>query len=182
MHLTGLCLLCSTIVRPKGVNSLKKTSIAISAVSLTVSLFMWAQLTGFEYGFFYGVFHDPPQIGFAAHGPNYYQSLNIWYFSIAICLTFVVTAKVFRHSITSGVLCILVLAFVTISTWNMTEYKQTVLAVRGNSFFWFDAYPWLNSSIYSDWFCIFAFGVLLVLEIWMIRSVRMSSEPTEIGL
>jgi hypothetical protein len=166
-----------------GGNRLRTASLAIVAVSLAVSMFMWAHLSGFEYGFFYGVFRNPPSDGFAAHGPNYYQSLNAWYFSISLCLSFVMTAKFFRHTIVSGVLCILLLAFITVSTGEMIEYKNLVIAgLPGYSSLWFDPYPWLNSSIYFDGFCIFAFVVLLVIEIWMMRSVRVSSESTAIEL
>lgn len=148
----------------------KVASIIIAAVSLVVSIFMWAQLSGFEYGFFYGVFQNPPNNGFSADGPNYYQSLNIWYFWVSLCLSVVIIAKFFRHAIIGGVICIPLLAFSTVSIWNMTEFKKLVIEVRGDSFTWFDPYPWLNSSLYSDWFCLFALIILLVFEILMMRS------------
>jgi hypothetical protein len=159
------------------VGRLKVASIAIAAVSLVVSIFMWAQLSGIEYGFFYGVFQDPPNSGFAAHGPNYYQSLNIWYFWISLCLSIVIIAKFFRHTIIGGVISILLLAFSAISTWNMTEYKQLVIEVRGDSFALYNPYPWLNSSIYFDWLLLFAFIVLLVIEISTMRAEKTQSVP-----
>ena len=158
------------------VDRLKKTSIAISAVLLAVSIFMWAQLSGFEYGFFYGVFQNPPSRGFAEHGaPNYYQSLNGWYLSICVCLSFVLITKFFRYRVASGVISILLLAFITISAWNMIDYKTYILP-SSHSYLWSDRDWWLTSSIYIDWFCIFAFVVLLVIEIWMVRLAKVRSE------
>ena len=151
-------------------NRLKVVSIAIAAVSLAAALFLWAQLSGFEYGFFYGVFADPPNNGFAAHGPNYYQSLNIWYFWVSLCLSVVLIVKFFKHTIIGGVFSILLLAFSAISIWNLTEFKKMVIDVRGDSFAWYNPYPWLERSLYFDWFCLSSLIVLLVIEISMMRS------------
>ena len=153
------------------IGTLKRISIIAALVSIAVSVFMWAQLSGIEYGFFYGVFQEPPTYGFAAHGPNYYQSLNIWYLTISICLGFVLITQFFKPTVAGSFLRILILAFGAISTWNMIEFKKFVLGIREDSFVWFDPYPWLGSSIFSDWFCISAFFLLLVVQIWIGRLI-----------
>ena len=128
---------------------------------------MWANVSGNEYGLFYGVFSDPPFTGMVAHGPNYYQSINTWYFWISICLVGCLTTKFLRESIILRGTCVLLLLFVLISTWEMLQYKRHVSDIARGSFY--HSYPWLESSIYWDWSLLFATVVLLVIEVWALR-------------
>jgi hypothetical protein len=158
------------------VNRLKKTSIAISAVSLAVSIFMWAQLSGIEYGFFYGVFREPPSrgISFSGGGWNHFQSLNVWYFWIALVLCGNLVMKLFRQSAVGNGICIVLLTFLIIWLWDMNTYKSHLAAFPVG--FYSTPYPWLKASIYSDWFCLFAIVTLLIIEVSMMRMGRSSSD------
>ena len=159
----------STILGVSSRLNLIFTAIAISLLS--VSIFFWAQLSGLERGFFYGVFEDPPNQGFAADGPNYYQSLNVFYFWMSVCVGICLSASFVKNKFIR-VVCILLLAFVTISTWNNLEYKNAVVALRSGFYF---PYPWLKTSIYFDWYCLLAAAALLFIEVWAMRSAMSSS-------
>lgn len=131
-------------------------------VCLAVCLMDWFQVSGRRYGMFYGVIVDPPPSGFAVHGPNYYQSINTWYFIISICTIVFFAARLLGSAVASVGARILTLCVAVISFVNMLSYKYDVMTVKL-------PYEWLEISIYLDWWCLITMAIVMCLE--MIRLI-----------
>ena len=138
-------------------------SIILTIVAVALCLIDWFQVSGYKYGYFYGVFKDPPMNGFSADGPNYYQSINTWYFVISLCLLVFLSGKIARWAVASNIICIVALCVSIFPFWNMLDFKTDVLSR-------FNSYNWLSISIYLDWFCLVAIITLLFFEILLMIS------------
>ncbi len=53
----------------------KIISITLALVSLVTCLFIWGQVSGFEKGYLYGVFQNPPQTGWSGVGERNFFSV-----------------------------------------------------------------------------------------------------------
>lgn len=133
-------------------------TVGLATICLAVCLTYWFRVSGSRYGMFYGVFVNPPPSGFAVHGPNYYQSINSWYFVISLCLLVFVVGKLLGRSLPAVAarifaLCVAVFPFV-----NMLMYKYDVMTVELN-------YEWLKTSTYLDWACMIVMVSIMCIEI-----------------
>jgi hypothetical protein len=109
---------------------LNAITVGLAIVCFAVSLTDWFHVSGRKYGMFYGVFVNPPPSGFSGDGPDYYQSINGWYFVISICLIVFLAGKLFGRSLPAAaarifVLCVSVFPFV-----NMLKWKYLVMPVE----------------------------------------------------
>lgn len=95
---------------------------AIAVLTASLCTFSWAVVSGVEYGFFYGVFHNPPSDGFAAHGPNYYQEHNVWYFKIVLSTLGFTVAKIFSDKV--GTLVSIALVVNLVLFWNILSLSN----------------------------------------------------------
>jgi hypothetical protein len=131
--------------------------IAVSVIALCT--FSWAVVSGTEYGFFYGVFTNPPTNGFAAHGPNYYQEHNLWYFKIIVFMMIFVAVKIVSARIGALISVLLVINLVLL--WNMILFKNEILSLEVCCGY----YPWLRTSVTYDGIAITGTFVLIVFEL-----------------
>ena len=144
----------------------------LAVVCVCVSLLSWTLVSGLKYGPFYGVFSDPPSSGFAVHGPNYYQSMNIWYLVITLCFAaYVVLAT--REGIDGFILRIAVLCIAVYPFFNMLSFKYDVIVNSG-----LRDYTWLQNSIYTDVFCLVSIVSIMTIEIFhVLRPSRQTKGP-----
>lgn len=133
-------------------------TMGLAVVSLVVCLTDWFHVSGSEYGMFYGVFVDPPSSGFSGDGPNYYQSINSWYFYISICLVLYLAGKFLGQSLPAVVARIFALCVAVFPFMNMLQWKYLVMTVELD-------YEWLETSIYLDWGCLIALVTIMFIEI-----------------
>lgn len=153
-------------------------SISLALISLFVCLFLWGQLSGFEKGYFYGMFKDVSQTKFSGIGEtNYFHAMNFWYLIIAIGFCGYIAGKYLKPLFISSIVCILSLSVVIYPFWDMLHYKNEVLTIsshyRDNS--------WLNISIYFDWFLLLATVILLFFQfIIMINNSKTGIKAIEI--
>jgi len=150
----------------------KWLTVSLATTSIALSFLNWTLLTGREYGHFYGVFSDPPTYGFAAHGPNYYQSINIWYIKIILCFVAYLSMRYLGSTIHGLVIRVLALCVAVYPFFNMLFFKYGVLDIT-------DRYAWLRNSVYLDWFCLTAIGFIIGFEI--ISVMRASNELTHLN-
>jgi hypothetical protein len=146
----------------------------LATAVIVLSILSWTLLSGPERGFLYGVFIDPPNSGFAAHGPNYFQSVNIWYFMITAF--FVGYCSFISWERIDGL--ILRMVALVISTYpliNMLLFKYDVIVNSGVA----NNYKWLQNSVYTDIFSLIMIVVLIALE--MKRFLR-SEERSQLFL
>ncbi len=142
-------------------------TILLAILVIGFSIFSWTVVSGSEYGFFYGVFQDPPNNGFSAHGPNYYQEHNIWYFAIIALTSVFAVIRIFIPKPERHVGAIFLIP-VLIMFWNMTSYKLLVLGLS----ICCDPYPWLRFATYTDallGLIIFTIFILEIVSVLMIR-------------
>lgn len=133
--------------------------IGLTSICLIICLIDWFQVSGSEYGIFYGVFADPQDFsGFAVGGPNYYQSINIWYFTIIICLIIYMVGVLLGRSLPAVIARGLALCIATFPFFNMLMYK---LAVSDSS----TRKDWLEPSIYLDFVCLILIATIIGTEI-----------------
>jgi hypothetical protein len=133
----------------------------------------WSTLSGPEYGYFYGVLSDPPSNGFAAHGPNHFQSINIWYIVIIICFAVYAVGDMFGPRGGGLVLRLLALSVAGFQYYSMLDYKF-YLRDRWNR------YDFLENSVYVDIACATALIVLLGIDIF--AAIRSAGSITKIPL
>lgn len=132
-------------------------TLGLAIVCFAVCLTDWFQVSGGRYGMFYGVFVDPPPSGFSADGPNYFQSVNSWYFFISICLLLFLAGKLFGRSFPAVIVRIFTLCVAVFPFLNMLTYKYDVMTVELH-------YEWLEISIYLDWACLIAMTGIMFIE------------------
>lgn len=152
-------ILSEVWVRRSGVG----LTMLIATVCIVLCFLNWTWLSGLEYGYFYGVFSDPPTYGLAAHGPNYFQSMNIWYLVIILCFLVYLAAS-FRQATDGFVIRIAALCVAIYPYFNMLSFKYDVIVNSGRR-----DYSWLQNSIYVDVFCLVAIVVLMCIEIFRLR-------------
>ncbi len=105
-------------------------SISLALISLLVCLFLWGQLSGFEKGYFYGMFKDVPQTRFSGVGEtNYFHAMNFWYLIIAVGFCAYVIGSYLKPLFISSIVCILLLSVVIYPFWDMLHYKNEVLTI-----------------------------------------------------
>jgi hypothetical protein len=157
----------------------KIISITLALVSLFTCLFIWGELSGFEKGYFYGFIQNPPHIeGISGNdGTNFYQIINITYFIISIGFCAYVTGKFLKSSVISNIVCMASLSIVTYPLFNILLYKNDFLPVKGPGSHVF----WRNISIYFDCFFLFATVILLLIEIILINTRKLSTETLKIS-
>lgn len=131
----------------------------IGAACVGLSVLNWTLLSGLDYGPFYGVFMDPPSTGFSADGPNYYQSLNLWYLMITLCFAAYIAFSR-RSEIDGFILRVAALCLAIYPFFNMLSFKYDVIVNSGRL-----DYRWLQNSIYVDVFCLASIVVLMTIEI-----------------
>jgi hypothetical protein len=151
-------------------------TILIATLCIALCLLNWTWLSGLEYGYFYGVFSDPPMNGFAVHGPNYYQSMNIWYLTITVCFTACVVFAV-RRELDGFILRMAALCIAIYPYFKLLDFKYDVLVNSGRR-----DYSWLQNSLYIDGFCVLSVFILLCVEIMRIRSARIRTDVLNDGL
>jgi Fe2+ transport system protein B len=120
---------------------------------------------------FYGVFADPPNFsGLAIGGPNYYQSINIWYFTIEICLVVYMVGMLLGRALPAVLVRILALCVSTFPFINMLMYK---FPVRDSS----SRKEWLETSIYLDCICLVFVAAIVGIEFIMYTSRKNDGIP-----
>ncbi len=134
----------------KNNNLVKVASIILASVSICICLFIWGKVSGFEYGYFYGVFQNPPSTFFNASGPNFFQEINKWYFIITVGFCIYIIGKLLKSLAVSSIICILSLSVGFYPYWDMLSYKKEILAMETK----FPYDYWLNKSVYFDWFLL----------------------------
>lgn len=147
--------------------------LALAVTCIGLCFLNWSRLSGLEYGYFYGVFSDPPTNGFAAHGPNHFQSINIWYVIIIVCLSLYVVGHYLRSLRGASVIKLLALCVTVFPYYNMLDYK---FYLRDR----WSRYDWLESSFYIDIGCSLVLLGLLAIEILI--AIRSAGSITEIPL
>ena len=144
----------------------------MSASVIALSTFSWAVVSGTEYGFFYGVFTNPPTNGFAAHGPDYYQEHNLWYFKIVLFMMIFVAVKIVSARTGARISILLVINLVLL--WNMILFKNEILGLEVCCAY----YPWLRTSVTYDSIAIISTLVLIVFE--LINYLRIRGSNTSV--
>ena len=154
-------------------------SISLALISLLVCLFLWGQLSGFEKGYFYGMFKDVPQTRFSGVGEtNYFHAMNFWYLIIAVGFFVYVIGSYLKPLFISSIVCILSLSIVIYPFWDMLEYKNEVLTISSH----YRNDSWLNISIYFDWFLLLAAIILMFIQFTrMINNSRTEIKAINIG-
>lgn len=147
----------------------------LALASLAVCVLNWSELSGLEYGYFYGVFANPPSSGFSGDSPNYFQSINIWYFVIVICLLIYLIAKLLKPPVVSLILCISALSVSVFPLWNMLGFKYEVLEMHS------PYYPWLSNSIQLDVLCAAAISITIFIEVILFISRTPAPSRLELG-
>ncbi len=131
-------------------------AVGLAIVCLVICLTTWFQVSGYSYGMFYGVFSDSPASGFAIHAPDYYQSINSWYFFISVCLAVFLLGKLLGRSLLAVIVRVLAICISTFPFFNMLIYKFAVLSSRKE---------WLETSIYMDCVCLILIASIVGIEI-----------------
>ena len=134
-------------------------SIFPSSFLLVLCVISWSLVSGLDRGFFYGVFAEP-SYPFGAHGPNYYQEHNLWYFKISLLiLTFIAVKSV--NSRAGSVAGIALFCINLVFYWNMVSFKlislQSEVCCQNK--------PWLQTAIYIDIFAAVVIIVILCMEV-----------------
>lgn len=135
-------------------------SVSLALISLGICLFFWGQLSGFEKGYFYGMFQEIPQTGFSGGGTNYFHAINFWYLIIAVGFCVYVIGKYLKPLFISSIVCVLSLGIVIYPFWDMFQYKNEVLNISSH----YRNDSWLNISIYFDWFLLIATVILMLIQ------------------
>lgn len=145
-------------------------------ILLGLCLLVWGKVSGFEKGFFYGVFQDPPSfsspsgLSFSGGGPDFFQTINCWYFLIAACLSIYIIATFLKPMIVSCVICLLSLTIAAYPFWDSFNLKYGIIAMKAN----FPYDYWLKISVYFDWFCLI--GIMILMLIQFISLISNKSE------
>ena len=147
-------------------------AVFIAAACMFLCFLNWTLLSGLEYGYFYGVFRDPPTSGLVAHGPNYYQSMNVWYLVITLSFLVYVAAR-FRQTLYGFVMRVAALCVAIYPFFNMLYYKYDVMVISQKR-----DVSRLQNSIYVDVFCLVSIVVLVGFEIMQLGK---TTEKTGIG-
>jgi hypothetical protein len=148
--------------------------VPITTACLLLSFLNWTWLSGTEYGYFYGVFSNPPTSGFAVDGPNYYQSMNVWYLLITSSFLVAIAAG-FSRTIGGFVLRIATLSAATYPFINILYFKYDVIVNSGRH-----DYTWLQNSTYFDIFCLTAIVVLMYIEIMRVWKSTLKNQSRTI--
>ena len=160
----------------KNRNLLKIASIILALVSLAIGLFFWGELSGFEKGYFYGIFQNPPQTGTVVFTFNHFQSINIWYFIITVGFCVYIIGKFLKPLLVSSSICILSLSIVFYPFWDMLQYKNEMLNVSHH----YREDFWFNISIYFDWFLLFATIILMFTQFTLFITRKLNTETFKI--
>ena len=148
----------------KSKSSVRTISIILALVSIGICLVFWGLVSGLEKGYFYGVFQDPPHMGFAVHAPNFFSVTNTWYFIIAIGFSVYIIGKFLKSLIASTIVCILSLSVALYPFWDMYFYKREVLGIETR----FSYDYWLRISTYFDWFLFCTAIVLMIMQFFLV--------------
>src|SRR5688500_15168074 len=153
---------------------LKILSIAFSFFGLVTCLYIWGQLSGFEKGYFYGVFYtkqpDPNIIG-SYFGSDIFEHINNWYFTITFGFSVYMIGKCLKSMMLSSIVCIVSLCIALYPFFDMLVYKTT------------DHYgikQWVNNSIYFDCFLLFTVIILMFIQFNLIITRKLESETFKI--
>lgn len=154
-------------------------SISLALISLLVCLLLWGQLSGFEKGYFYGMFKEVSQTGFSGVGEtNYFHALNFWYLIIAGSFFVYVLGSYLKPLFISSIVCLSSLIVAIYPFWDMLQYKNDVLTTSSH----YRNESWLNVSIYFDWFLLLAVIILIFAQFTrMINSSRIDIKTINIS-
>jgi hypothetical protein len=155
----------------------KMISVTLGSFSLAACFLIWGLLSGFEMGYFYGVFQDPPSNGFGAHGPNFFQSINIWYFIIGVGFCIYIIGESIKPLVASSAVCILSLIVSIYPYWDMLSFKKEILSMQDK----FSYDYWLNNSIYFDWCLLFTSIILMFIQFTKVSPRGLNTETYKIN-
>lgn len=141
--------------------------IPLSVAALVFSCLAWGLVSGLEEGFFYGVFSSPPSNGLIAHGPNFYQELNVAYFWI-VMLTVALIILTFWSNEVANITKISLCCACIFPYWNIFSLKLSVLGLERCC----TDYPWLRTTLYLDIVAAVGIVAILSLEILFLFKAR----------
>lgn len=151
--------------------------IILALGSIGTCVIFWGLVSGFERGYFYGVFHNPPPTpGIAVHGPNFFQQINIWYFTVFVGLCGYIFGKLFKPLVVSTVICVFSLSVALYPFWDMYFYKREVLEID----YPFSYTYWLRVSTYFDWLMICTVIALMLFQILLTLRSKADFQRIEI--
>ncbi len=160
----------------KGKDCVKITSVILALFSIGICVFIWGQVSGFEKGYFYGVFSPPPSTGFSASGPNFFQEINILYFILAVGFCIYSIGNLLKPSALSSTIRLLSLIVPIYPLWRTLSFKKEVLAMETK----FSYDYWLNNSIYFDYLLLFIASILILFQVALIISNKLDIEKIDI--
>lgn len=163
-----------TVQKKPWFSGLNAVITGLGTICLAIVLVTWYQLSRNYYGMFYGVFAAPPKTGFSGVEFNHFQSINCWYFTIAICLMVYLACRFLGGSLTAVVVRIVALCISTYPFANMLIYKFS-----NQNFFnedWYYRYEWLEASVYLDIACLVLMAVITGLEMIKYLSPQRKSQ------
>jgi len=146
--------------------------LVLAVACIGLCFLSWSRLSS-KYGYLYGVFTDPPTHGFAAHGPNHFQSINIWYIIISICFAVYAVGHIFGSRSGGLVVRLLALSVAGFQYYNMLDYKFYLRDI-------WSRYDFLENSVYVDIACAAVLIVLLGTDIF--AAIRSAGSITKIPL
>lgn len=156
--------------------SVRITSAVFAWILLGLCMLVWGKLSGFEKGYFYGVFQNPPHTGFSGDGPNFFQTVNCWYFLISVCLIIYIIAIFLKPLIVSSFVCLSSLSVAIYPFWDSFSIKYGILAMESK----FSYDYWLKISVYIDWFCLIGIIILMLIQFTSVISNKLENKPNSI--
>lgn len=160
-------------------NALKIKSFVIALISLSICLYLWGQINGFEQGYTSGVFNEYPHVSevkIAVHGPNFFDVMNQWYLIIISGFSLYIISNFLKPLAISSTLCILSLAVIIASSLQIISFKNEILDME----YKFPYDYWLNNSIYFDWSCLFTAITLMFIQVAIIIISKFDIEKIKI--
>ena len=158
---------------PSQIRKLGWLPAVLAAVCIGICFLNWSRLSGLKYGYFYGVFADPPSNGFSIGGPNHFQSMNVWYVVIITCLIIYVFGRFLGSRLGGPVIRLTALCVTVFPYYNMLDYKFYIRDI-------WNRYDWLENSFYLDIGCAAVIVGLLGTELLFV--IRSSGSLTTISL
>jgi hypothetical protein len=158
---------------------LKNIQIALASISLSICIFLWGQINGFEQGYIIGFFQeyrDTSVIRFA-HGPDFYEEMNRWYVVITLGFLLYIGGALVKKLAVSTVLQVLPFLVIILQYWQMIYWKNKLLAHE----YKFPYDYWLQNSIRFDWFCLCVAGSLGIIQIILIINHRLQIETPNVN-
>jgi hypothetical protein len=144
---------------------LNTISISFALISIGVCLTIWGLVSGFEKGYFYGMFTDLPDYGFSTDGTNFYQFINTSYFTILLGLCSYTAGKFIRSHTISNFICLVSLSVALYPFWDMYFFKREILPI---GYYYVSYGYWLGVSVYFDWFVLFVVLSLLITQVFLL--------------